>query len=181
MSDTPDNPFQSPASVDHPDQNPAYAGLPGAGEKRPISPMVFGVLSLVFGVLGVLGAIIGLVAFAVMESQLQSEAMPFSIGYLRATQVLGLGMSVLLIVAGSLLVLHKKRGRVLFNVYACISLVIQVLTVGYILMLASTSLGSDPAATSGLIGQAIGNAVGLILPVLGLMLLNRPAVKQSLS
>ncbi|MEM9186273.1 MAG: hypothetical protein AAGB00_07245 [Planctomycetota bacterium] len=181
MSDA-TNPFESPqAAAADVSNSPDYAVTP----PRPKSPLVFGVLSLIFAAFGIVGGIAGMVIFAVMEDQLPAQGvqpLPFPKWYLTATQVSGFLISLLLLAAGVSLVRHKDSGRKLFNAYSWIAIAVQVLSTAFaVYVVLTVAAGSDAAAIGGVVGGVIGGMMGLIFPVLGMIFLNRNAVKQSLT
>lgn len=177
----PGNPYQSPES-------PASPPSLDAMVPRPVTPKVFGILGLIFGILGILGSLVGAVLMRVLPNQGEIYgAIGYSGGYQTVTTVLGVVGAFVLIAASIGLLRYRDFGRLLFIAYAVYTILFTLANSGYLVFTAMRNLGSDlppevaGATVGGVVGGAVGGLVGLIFPVLGLILLNRRAVRASLS
>ncbi|RYD23434.1 MAG: hypothetical protein EOP88_04135 [Verrucomicrobiaceae bacterium] len=197
----PASPYQPPLPQGPPDFPLTYAGDPPAVK-------VFGILHLVFAGLGILFAAWGLFVAIVgnpilklqsapgMESQVQAQLdMQEKIKPMTLTSgVLSLLVAVPMIIAGVRLVKKRGSGLKWSNIYAFSSLAAKAvnLVLTFTVMVPAmeemtrTIIGSSgaPASASGVLsGVMMGSAVGGVLitcvyPVLTLILLNRPPVKD---
>lgn len=184
MSDQANNPYASPTS-DHRSAASAAGdyGLP----KRPISPKVFGILSIVFALIGVAGGIVNLLFnFNSPQQQEIMNQLGYSMRYMVISQAVGFFFALCLMWIGIALVKYKNAGRIGFNIYAWLTIVSTIAHSIYAaVMLFRLVETDDPMSNAiivgGLIGGIVGSAVSLLFPVLGLIFLNRETVRQSLA
>lgn len=194
MTEPNTNPYESPLSA-----SAAAAELNQMeGSQRPKSPMVIGVIGLIIGGLGLIGGVIGLVTLLVMQGGEPQPGMPTTgvgIAYTWIASFLGILASALVLAAGVFLVRYKRRGVGLFNGYAWLSILLTIAGAIYSYFMFSTILdqmaAQDPniaqdenlrAVMSGsMMVGIVFNLLWLIYPILGMVLLNRQEVKQSLT
>lgn len=186
-----ENPYHSPATP------LAVPALPRAG--RPASLIVFGILNLVFGVLGVCGSAASSVMFFVdmpPNPGMPNPALDIfqSDGTYRlliqAMLVLGVVFSLLLLAAGIGLLLSKAWGRTLSIAYGWYAIAAAVfgLVVNWIYlvqpMLANVNQAEGPAAAAaigGAVGGLLGGCFSVIYPIILLVFMGRPALRNALS
>lgn len=187
MAESADNPFESPQAA--PSREEPTAPAYRQRVKRPVTPMVFGVLSIVFGAWGILGSIVGMAITQYAPGQQEAMAqMGYSQTYTLISQAAGLLLSALLLWAGIGLVRYRDSARSVFNVYAYINIVVLIANTLYVCVYVfpNANFGADMPANvpmrSIMIASTIFGAVAsLIFPVLGLVFLNRQVVKEHLS
>lgn len=185
------NPYRSPAS------SPPAPVQPPTG--RPASLIVFGILDLVFGVLGICGtAASSAMVFVKLPRDpsmpnpvldlIESDATYRLV--LQATLLLGTVASLVLIVAGIGLLLSRSWGRTLsiaYGWYAIVGAIFGVFINWFFLVqpLLAKAKEAGGAAEAGAIGGAIGGlaggCLGLIFPIVLLVFMYRPAVRDALA
>jgi hypothetical protein len=141
--------------------------------------MVMGIISIVFAAIGVLGSAVSVLMVLFSDPEILTPT-GFSSGYMVFSTVLGIVFAIWLLVAGIGLVRYRKWGRLNFNLYAVITIVLSISQSVYMLV---NVLGADfdnPAQQAGMIGGSIGGLLGLIFPIVGLVFLNLPSVRASL-
>ena len=156
--------------------NPYRAPLRGpAGEVRPSSPKVLGILAIIFAALVILS-----IPFMFLSAEITSEGherMGFSQTYVRLSQVVSAASYVWLLVTGIGLVQYKKWGRTAFNIYAGITI---VMTLSWSYYTISHMLVAEYANEAERAGAIYGSFGGLVYPILGLIFINREKVKNAL-
>ena len=159
--------------------NPYRAPLRGpAGEVRPSSPKVLGILAIIFAAFGILS-----IPFMLLSVELLSEEYAragLSQTYVRFSQIVSAASSVWLLVTGIGLVQYKKWSRVSFNIYAGITIVMTLIMGYYTISHLLVADYANEAERLGAIGGSFGSLAGLLYPVLGLIFLNREKVKNAL-
>ncbi|MFN9369873.1 MAG: hypothetical protein ACK6CT_14100 [Planctomycetia bacterium] len=182
------NPYLSPSA--------SAAAPPATPKAHPASLTVFGILNIIFGILGICVTAGGVVPF-VMELP-SDPAVPnpmldlikSNAGYrtfLIVSLALGGIVAVTVIVGGIGLLLAKAWGRTLSIVYGWYSIVAAIVGMGvnfYLMqpLLAKMQDAGGPgqlAVTAGLVGGLIGAGLGMIYPVLLLVFMNRPAIRDA--
>ena len=161
--------------------------------QRPISVTVFGILNIVFAALGVLGLVITLAMFSasassnnpVFKAMQESPAFMF---WMKLTIPLGLITSGALLAAGIGLLLLKPWARILSVVYAIYSIVFGLIgvVVNFFVLVrpmmqaAAEKQGPESAGlVGGAIGGSVGGCFGMIYPILLLIFMLRPNVKNA--
>lgn len=200
MSSDP-NPFASPQAAG--DAAAPTDGGYAPAEKRPKSPMVFGVIGVVVGLFGAIGGVTGIIGVVAMQSSgVEAPGLPSSAlatGYMWLASLLGLVASGLLFAAGIGLVRYRLSGPKLFTPYAYLSIFLMIIGVIYGAATMSSTI-DQVMAQSGPAGQApqmapqmrsimmgsiiFGFAVQLlwlVYPILGLVMLNKDGVKAHLT
>lgn len=166
-----DNPYQPPAATS---ASPIHSPLNHAA-KKPAAPMVFGVIGFIFGGWGVLSFASMLAMFfvpfmAAMRVNLQMHNLELWVFIFITVMT-----TLLLFYASVGLVKYRQYGRQVFNVYAILSLAAIVL-----MQALSMVMGVAVFDAEMLIVDLVSDAIAAIYPALGLWLLNRTIVKNSL-
>lgn len=171
------NPYESPGLESR--------GGETRGPRKPVTPKVVGIIALVFGGLGLVGqAMVPLMMLVlpadVKEIQRASLAQGgYSMGYLIAMTVVGAIMSIWLISSGIGLLKYRRWGRLGFNVYAVLGIlmalygVYSALTRGYPILPDGSELQMQSVSR---VSGVVSNLIGMLYPVLGLIFLNRSKV-----
>ena len=157
-------------------------GLP---DRRSNVPMVLGILGIIYGLFGLLLG--GLNTALGVGGGVPDDLTTLTIvqgGY-------GVLVNLLLVVASILLVLYKRLGLTLANVWAVLAMLGVVLGVVVVVAMAEGQIEAAVAANPAAPRQALATGyygggicvslVFVVLPILMLVLLNRPAAKASLS
>lgn len=175
------NPYESPAPVNEPDPGDYMLAA-----RRPVTPMIVGVISLVFGGFGILGIISGVVMMAIMPQVMLESSGQTSWGYMIAMWILGSITSVLMVAAGIGLVQYRGWGRKTFNIYAVLAILSGIFTI----VMAAVQTYPQPAGNMPMgpeqmevfqrVVGVVSGLVGMVFPVLGLVFVNRPKVVESL-
>jgi hypothetical protein len=183
-------------------QPPPMAAPPVLEPKRL---KVFGVLHIVLGALGLVFTVLGLVMKQVAEKfgsddppemfdQFQTDFSEAAGTFELVSTVLGVGVAVLMIVAGISLVRRRKNCLRLNSLYGWSSIASKVLTIVLFVMLAPALnevadkyLTDAPPDVKTLINAfkigfmlmaLLGSVLTAIYPMLALILLNKPVVKD---
>ncbi len=182
---SPVNPYESPVSE---------TGLPPAAQaeymqvaRRPATPIVVGIISLVFATLGLIGQAMLPLMLLVLPAEFQEtqqEAIAqggYSREYIIAMWGFGVLMSLWLMGTAVGLLKYKRWGRIGFNVYALIG----ILSALYGVYMASTQIYPTTPETAQFesaqrIAGAASSLLGMLFPILGLAFLNRRHVVASL-
>lgn len=179
--------------------NPNYLNAGGAGSKKPVSILIFGILNLVIGFfsLGYVtwqGVILGIALNRLKEGNgftrdsllLVYEQMGY-VQFQIGSVVLGALLTFVLIAAGILLLMGKEKGRDLSVSYSVGSIVFCLLSTSFQIFTGLTLLSStdapkkfaEPAGmavmTSGILALAF-----LIYPTVTLICMTRKSVKDYL-
>jgi hypothetical protein len=190
-----ENPYQPPAA------SPGDAELVtplGAGEQRPTSVTVFGILNIIFGSLGILCTPFALMVLFVTPPPGQGQNPNPAIelmkdpGYRTITVVMsGLGIvaSAVLLASGIGLLRLRPWGRALAIGYAFYALAAALvnMVVSYVYLIApmmeAAQKNNNPQSTGAAVGGTIGGLIGsvgsLIYPVLLLVFMTRPRVVRA--
>ncbi|GBC92176.1 hypothetical protein HRbin15_00640 [bacterium HR15] len=165
---------------------------------RPTAVTVIGVIGIVLGILGLCGGLCGLAAgplagtFAEMappDAQSPQMQLLKDPTYMRLTvlqSLVGVVLAIALLVSAIMLLRMSPLGYNLMIVYSVIAilwtLVSLVLAFTVMNSIQQRVLGSTPEAgaamAGGLIGGFLGAAVSIIYPVVVLIVLTRPAIKE---
>ena len=184
---TESNPYTSPASsgVGNGNEEEMQEGT------RPNSPFVIGSLSIVFGGIGLLMTAGSLFFQAATSTTIATspalgspEMMPASIlygaGYVLTLTLFGFIDSATLIVAGTGLSRYRRWGRVLFQIYATVTILLNVGNAAYIILFVVPKVSAGDAflmsSTFGVAGIVGGAISGCLFPVIGLIFLFRPRI-----
>lgn len=167
-----ENPYQSPCEASTVPASPIHS------DSRPVSPMLFGILSLAFGGLGLLFAFNSLLAiFAFVRDQgleATSSAIPVLAFIAIGFRFL---LKILLLVSGVGLIKYMKKGRTLFNLYAILAISLGMFDAIYGIITLRKSGFASPLHMN----QIIVEILILIFPLLGLIILNNARVNDSLT
>lgn len=158
--------------------------------ERPTVVTVFGILNIVFGALGVICTPFSMLVF-VMPGQennpivcLVKESQAF-LAYMVTTSCIGFLAACALIAAGIGLLQMKQWGRVLSIAYGVLAIVmgltgtvVNALCV-FAPLMERASGPEAAAAIGGAIGGIVGGCIGLIYPVLLIIFMTRPAVRDA--
>ena len=156
-------------------QNPVI--LPPQVIEKPTSVMVFGVLNCVFGGLGLLCMPFSM--FGILMAERTIEIAPGYKGFLLVSSVIGIGFAAWLLTLGIGLLKLKGWARRGCIVYAWIGIIWSI--AGVILNVLAMSRGwmTAPQGQFGLLGGMCGGLIGMIYPVLLLVFMQTPRVKQA--
>ena len=164
-----------------------------APSRKPASLMVFGILNLVFGVLGLCSYACGSLML-VPNPDLQQDPFyelihqsPSYQAFLVVSMGLGSVASIVLIAAGIGLLAAANWGRVLSIVYSLYALAMGIVGIAVNIMFLVVPLmekgdPSDPAfgtAIGGAVGGTCGGAIGMAYPIVLLIFMTRPHIKQA--
>lgn len=192
-------PYRSRAASAPPPPPPPPPPLAPRG--RPAAIVVFGILNLVFGTLGVCGtAASSAMLFIDIPRNpaipnpaldlIQSNA-TYRL-FVQVMMTLGTIFAVVLVVAGIGLLLSKAWGRTLsivYGWYAILGIIIGMIAHWVFLMQpllvdmwqADGNSGPNTAAFVGIFGGLVGGCLGLIYPVILLVFMYRPALRDALA
>ena len=194
-----DNPFQSPDIPDPQGPGGPPGGPPSghspATSSPPASITVFGVLNLVFGAMGICGLIFAVIGIVVERMELPNQPPnpvadvmnqnAFYSGFNMVNVGLGFLVTILLLVAGICLLKKQRLGRTLSNIYGIYGIVMGLIGMFLFVvflrpdLMAITQDGVPLGAIT--FWAAIGGGLlGMVYPVLLLIFINRPKVKQAL-
>jgi len=187
------NPYRSP------DASAPPPPLPAAG--RPASVVVFGILNLVFGALGVCGTAASSAMFFIdlpRDPVIPNPALDLIQSdstyrlFMQVMIALGIIFSLVLVVAGIGLLLSKAWGRTLsiaYGWYAIVGAIVGMIANWIYLvqpLLANMRQAdgnggpAEAAAIGGAVGGLAGGCFGLIYPVILLVFMYRPALRDAL-
>lgn len=186
---SPDNPYESPRPE---------VGLPPVAEaeymhvaRRPKTPLVLGIISLVFGAFGLLGDVSAFVMYLLMPQmaafqQALVEKSGQSMNYVISMWIIGTLLGVWLLATGIGLVRYRSWGRMGFNVYAVVRILVALVGV---YMAATQSYPSPEGQINSMENElemvqrataVITSLLGMLFPVLGMYFLNRAHILRSL-
>jgi len=163
------NPYSQPPQPQQQPQYTQWQQVPPPMPRRSSWPTVIGVISISLASLGLICIPISVAGTALSPSSPQiDEFMPawFSV-YQMTSYAISMGMSVLLLVAGILLLKRRPAGRTLHLVHAMISMVMAVFGAVITVMIVSRMAEGAPAPMrAAFIGGAIGGTVfGMAYPI----------------
>jgi membrane-associated HD superfamily phosphohydrolase len=142
---------------------------------RAKTPKVIGIILLVLGVLGAVSTVAGLASMLAMPSILEAqEALGMSKSYLLLSSILSLLFIVWMIFISIKLIKYKDQGRKHLNYYLIGSLLLAVISSLYQLFV-------EKMATDIVLQGLIGSAIGLLITLLFVYLMNKEHVKASLT
>ena len=183
-----ENPFQAPQVTPTQDGE----GISPVAKKGPVSIIVFGVLNIVFAIIGICGYAGNIVAL-VIESRGGAPnpvneliyQHPFFGPFFKINIGLGSLVSILLLVAGILLLMNRRMGRTFSNAYGLYTIVTALIGVVMAFVLWPQFLeipdqDGMPVGAISVWSVLVGNLINMIYPVLLLIFINRPRVKAAL-
>jgi hypothetical protein len=152
--------------------------VPAAGSKRPMPATVFGILNIIFGGIGLLCSPLSFIGVFASQ-QLILYAPPFKI-WLIIGAVVGIFAGGWLLASGIGLLKLKKWALSGSYIYAWFAIVWGIVgTAMNAVALATGMVTMAREAMPGFIGGMIGGTVGLVYPILMLVFLKRPHVRQA--
>lgn len=156
-------------------------------DRKPTSVTVFGVLNIAFGALGCITAPLGLFQFfADPDSNpvyAHVQSMSWYMIYSVVSSGIGVVLSISLLAAGIALLMNMAWGRLLSIGVAGFNIVLLLIAIPITVMVMLPMAGSDdPAlqagAYGGIVGGSCGMCIGMIYPILLIIFMMRPAVKD---
>ena len=168
-----ENPYHPP-STKEPGFGDGASGRPG---QKPVSPLVFGILSLILGGLGLLALPLTLIVLS-MEPSTYGD-MGMSETYVLVTQVVGFVASSALIAAGIGLIRRVEWCRKLFLAWCVLNIVMTLINTAVTLSRGFGDSIPDPFQRTATIFAVFAGLLALIFPILGLVFLTRPKVRAS--
>jgi len=162
--------------------SPLLQGVPTVPEsfrpERPTAVTVFGILNIVFGSLGLLCMPVGLIAILAMPNAINTAATVKA--WMLLSGVVGLACTIFLIVVGIGLLYLKAWARTGSLVYGWFAIIWGIIgTVVNFGLIPSGGYGLSHDALPGTIHGIIGGLVGLIYPILLIVFMRRPNVKEA--
>ena len=175
---------------------------PAAAPVKPKSMTVFGILNIIFGALGLCGTAATIPMFLVDASTAAAEENPMLQimhdspayhGFMLVSVVLGLVACIALILAGIGLLQGKAWGRSISIIYAWYAIVAAVVGIIFnwfyliqpLIEQAQQQSGSSPEEIGAMVGGAVGGLAGgcfgALYPIILLIFMHRPAIKQYLA
>ena len=156
---------------------------PAPEPARPTAVTVFGVLNIVFGALGLLSMPCVMILIFAMPRDFMNPTRAVK-AWLFFSNVIGFVVAILLIIIGIGLLKLKAWARKWAIGYGWFAIVWGVLgiIVNLILMTSGAygySHDAAPGAMSGMIGGTVGGLFGLIYPILLIVFMQRPNVKNA--
>lgn len=146
--------------------------------QRPTAVTVFGILNIVFGTLGLLCMPVGLIAMFAMPQVAHQAATPRA--WLLLSSAIGLACTIFLIVIGTGLLYLKawaRKGSLVYGWFAIIwGIIGACINVGFMV---SRVGGNAETVVPSMIGGVCGGLIGLIYPVLLVIFMQRPNVKEA--
>jgi len=146
--------------------------------ERPVPVTVFGILNIVFGSLGLLCMPLGLIGIFAMPNVMNAAVAVKA--WMLVSSAVGFVCTILLITVGIGLLYLKawaRTGAVVYGWFAIIwDIVGMVASLG---LIASGGYGHSHSALPGAIGGIFGGLVGLIYPVLLIVFMRRPDVRNA--
>lgn len=181
------NPYASPTPFGDP------SSYRSPTPERPVAGVVFGILHIVFGLLGICGNVISAFMFfipvnAQMAAQnpvlkLMNDSPAYRL-FNQSAVVVGMVATLVLLAAGTGLLMQRPFGRQLsigYAIYGIIAVIlgflINVLVVFPMLMKNFNEAGPGPeqaGAIGGIVGGIIGTVLGLVYPALVLYFMYTP-------
>jgi len=156
---------------------PAAASQPLRPE-RPAAVTVFGILNIVFGGLGLLCMPMGLVAIFAMPNVMNSAGSVKA--WMLVSSAVGFVCTILLITAGIGLLYLKARARTGSLVYGWFTIIWGIIGMAVNFgLIASGGYGFSYSALPGAIGGILGGLIGLIYPILLIIFMRRPDVRNA--
>lgn len=169
--------FSAPAVSSALPPGSAVASQPFRTE-RPVPVTVFGILNIVFGSLGLLCMPLGLIGIFAMPNVMNAAVAVKA--WMLVSSAVGFVCTILLITVGIGLLYLKawaRTGAVVYGWFAIIwGIVGMVASLG---LIASGGYGHSHSALPGAIGGIFGGLVGLIYPVLLIVFMRRPDVRNA--
>jgi hypothetical protein len=161
----------------------AYGSAPPPGAERPTAVTVFGILNIVFGALGLLSMPCALFFMFAMPGKVMNPTRAVK-AWLLFSSLIGFAAAILLIITGIGLLNLKAWARKCAIGYGWFAVIWGVLgTIINIVLMTSGAYGysqqAQPGAMSGMIGGTIGGLFGLIYPILLIVFMHRPNVKNA--
>ena len=152
---------------------------------RSSIPKVVGILMIIFASLGLLGGLIGLGGHSAGAGMNDIPALKTFNTMSLVVTVIGLGISVLHLVAGIRSVGYKANAPKLASMYALINIIVSVAwgvaVFAWLKPAIAKAAGPGSAVVSAAVGVGVvfGVIVSVAWPVIVLALMSRPAAKQA--
>ena len=145
---------------------------------RPTAVTVFGILNIVFGTLGLMCMPLAFVGMFAMPHVGNPAALPKV--WLLFSSAIGLGCTVLLIAAGIGLLYLKAWGRRCSLFYGWFAIVWGIIGAGLNIWFTTLKAeGNMEMVLPSVIGGVCGGLIGLIYPILLVIFMQRPNVKEA--
>jgi hypothetical protein len=139
---------------------------------------VFGVLNIIFGGLGLLSMPCGMIALFALPNVMNPTA--GAKVWLLFSHIIGFACTILLIIVGIGLLNLKAWSRKLCLGYAWFAIVWGVLAVLInAALMTSGAYGYSDEAMPGVIGGLLGGLIGLVYPILLVVFMQKPHVKDA--
>jgi hypothetical protein len=156
---------------------------PYQGAERPAAVTVFGILNIVFGALGLLSMPCALFFMFAMPGKVMNPTRAVK-AWLLFSSLIGFVATILLIITGIGLLNLKAWARKWAVGYGWFAIIWGVLgTIMNLILMTSGAYGysqdAAPGAMGGMIGGTIGGLFGLIYPILLIVFMQRPNVKNA--
>ncbi len=146
--------------------------------ERPTSVTVFGILNIVFGSLGLLCMPVGLFAILAMPNAMNTAGS--NTVWMLLSGVVGLACTIFLIIAGIGLLYLKAWARKGSLLYGWFAIIWGIIGVAFNVCFMTSSMGgSAERVVPSVIGGVCAGSIGLIYPVLLVIFMHRPNVKQA--
>lgn len=161
---------------------PLQGGPPPAAQSlcpaRPTAVTVFGILNIVFGSLSLLCMPVGLIAILAVPNAMNTAAT--NKAWLLLSGVVGLACTIFLIVVGIGLLYLKAWARKGSLVYGWFAIIWGLVGAGLnIWFMTSRAEGNLEMVLPTVIGGACGGLIGLIYPILLVIFMQRPNVRNA--
>ena len=153
---------------------------------RSSIPKVIGIISIILGGLGAVSGIFGLGSMALMGDAMNLDALGMSSTYLIGSSVVTILTSIWAIFIGIKLLKYSDTGRVHFNIYTVVTIIISIVTFFYTKSMMDNmfkDMSPEMAAAAGSAStfSSLGAFIAPILLIIVALLLNQQNVKDSLN
>ncbi|UCC99457.1 MAG: DUF4339 domain-containing protein [Phycisphaerales bacterium] len=146
--------------------------------ERPVSVTVFGILNIVFGGLGLLCMPVGLIGIFAMPNVMNATAAAKA--WMLASSAVGFLCTILLLAVGIGLLYLKAWARTWCLAYGWFAIVWGIIgMVVNFALIAAGAHGYPRSALPGVIGGIFGGLLGLIYPILLVVFMGKPNVKNA--
>ena len=160
---------------------PLQPGAPltpeSAHPQRPTTVTVFGILNIVFGGMGLLCVPIGLIGMFAMPNVVNTPAMK---GWMLISSTVGFACTILVLTCGIGLLYMKAWARTGSLVYGWFMIVWTIIgLVANFALITSGQFGQAQSVLPGMIGGMCGSLISLIYPILLIVFMRRPDVRNA--
>ena len=146
--------------------------------ERPTAVTVFGILNIVFGSLGLLCVPVGLIAIFAMPNAMNTAGS--NTVWMLLSGVVGLACTIFLIVVGIGLLYQKAWARTGSLVYGWFAIIWGIIGAGLNIWLMTSRVEAySPSIIPSMIGGVFGGLIGLIYPILLIIFMRRPSVRNA--